>query len=345
MVSRRIQANRIMPFATIFALILATDNVIRIAHSSSKLKIVLFIAPKENFSAVPENLMLWRQALVEAGGNVVLLLNRISDIRLAIAAGFLTEPVLLSRRGLPLLSSILQTTTRYKTSIVGLCNSDLSPNGAKTSAFLRYLAAEHVALLSHIDVLNVFHDELRGKWLIAANRFDFNEDVARREPHMSGGVDFWLWNHASSGFMGFKAQIPTFRLGRPLFDNWLTATVMQLGQRRTIDATFVLDVLHKNHKRLGHLSDWRNTTLLMYDEDWLENKRLSKVRICISNICSRYRGGFGTACEAPYYFKSDDDFDNGPKYAVQKRSLTKPCRPSHRITSALLIPKTQAVVA
>eukprot|EP00223_Ostreococcus_mediterraneus_P008871 CAMPEP_0179623636 /NCGR_PEP_ID=MMETSP0932-20121108/2355_1 /TAXON_ID=548131 ORGANISM="Ostreococcus mediterraneus, Strain clade-D-RCC2596" /NCGR_SAMPLE_ID=MMETSP0932 /ASSEMBLY_ACC=CAM_ASM_000582 /LENGTH=327 /DNA_ID=CAMNT_0021492813 /DNA_START=349 /DNA_END=1332 /DNA_ORIENTATION=- len=300
-----------------------------IRDQCSEPKIVLILAPKPSFSTVPQNLLLWRNIIKPLGGNVLLLLNNPADRSIATDAGFLVDYVKESENGLPLLSSVMQITAKFTSAIVGFCNSDLKPTGSSTKDFFQYILSEQWRngwLENEIDVL------LRQKgpahksvWLLVANRMDYGDSVTDRTVHTAGGIDMWIWNEAPLGILGFKQSIPAFRVGRPFFDNWLTAMAIQVGKRHVIDATLGIDILHKKHLRFGHLQDWSNRTLISDDQDWFENQRLAETPVCLQNKCLRYQRGFGTACEAVFQLKITNDTDDHPKYCLTKRRVSVPC--------------------
>lgn len=300
----------------------------------SEPKIVLILAPKPSFSTVPQNLLLWRNIIKPLGGNVLLLLNNPTDRSIATDAGFLVDYVKESESGLPLLSSVMQMTTKFTSAILGFCNSDLEPAGSSTKIFLQYILSERW----RNDWLENETDELRQKvpahksaWLLVANRMDYGDSITDRTVHKTGGIDMWMWNEGPLGILGFNQIIPAFRVGRPLFDNWLTAMAIGIGKRHVIDVTLGVEILHKNHLRFGHLMDWSNASaLLADDQDWLENKRLATTPVCSQNKCLMYEIGLGTACQAPLQLEITNDTDGHPKYHFTKRTVRVACpRCSH----------------
>mmetsp|Transcript_2861 Transcript_2861/g.10349 ORF Transcript_2861/g.10349 Transcript_2861/m.10349 type:complete len:362 (-) Transcript_2861:595-1680(-) len=315
----------------LYLLVLGKYSVSVDQSEINKLKLVLVIAPKPNFSNVPKSLLLWRNALTLSGGKVLLLLNLPSDRSVAAKAGFLVDYVRESHNGLPLLNSIIDATKKYDSAIVGFCNSDLEPSLHDVHTFFEYVLSESWAenwRKGETEILSSDPMPHSDAWLIVASRMDYQNNFTDKKPHKAGGVDFWLWNHAKLGILGLGESTPAFRLGRPLFDNWLTAMAIQLRQRHIIDATLPLNVMHKNHERLGQLSSWKNRTLRSSDEDWLQNTRLAKTRVCIQRLCSRYRGGIGTACEAPFYLENHMGSTNVYNYTqiyVRKRAAPMPC--------------------
>lgn len=299
-----------------------------IGDQCSEPKIVLILAPKPSFSTVPQNLLMWRNIIKPLGGNVLLLLNNPDDRSIATDAGFLVDYVKESENGLPLLSSVMHIAATFTSAIVGFCNSDLEPAGDSTRNFLQYVLSERWRngwLEKEIDILRQKGPTHKNVWLLVANRMDYGDSVTDRTVHTAGGIDMWIWNEAPLGILGLNQSIPAFRVGRPFFDNWLTAMAIQTGKRHVIDATLGVEILHKKHLRFGHLQDWSNTTLISDDQDWLENQRLAKTPVCLQNKCSIYQLGFGTACEAVFQLKITNDTDDHPMYHLAKRTVFIPC--------------------
>lgn len=133
----------------------------------------------------------------------------------------------------------------------------------------------------------------------------------------------WIWNNVQrdNDICGVGIQVPAFRLGRPWFDNWLTAAAMQLGGRHVIDGTGKIEIFHKVHERLGTLSDWSDIKRLEEDLEWRENRQFAYEDLCAHNgRCVKYRLGIGTTCEAPLYLAGPVD-----KLQVKERHELIPC--------------------
>ena len=302
--------------------------------SSSTPTFQLFIAPKPGFeSSVPHSIRAWEKKLRNIDGEVIILLNEPGDILIARNAGFRTERVQESENGFPLLDSLLRVISKYRTSqLVGFCNSDILPGE---------LFSERVQSLAKLDTLGwhqrtvdvnlqllVSDTKLQSNaWMIILSRYDFTDTPRDAHVFKDGGVDMWIWNNVAgiNDFIGTGAGIPPFRLGRPWFDNWLTATAMQLDGRQVIDGTNYLRIDHKIHKRLGGLRDWSNISVLESDLEWTLNKQYSRTQIChVDGKCSMYRLGIGTTCEAPFYL-TGSELDQSKSFEVVERDRLIPC--------------------
>lgn len=297
---------------------------------------VLFLAPKPGLgNDIPDAIMSWRDQLVRINGKVVLLLNELNDIQLAHSFGFTTAPVRVSEEGFPQLDSLLEVVATFnKSKLVGFCNSDLlpGPNFADAVSALVQLDVKHSPLRT-VDSDLTAHDNPKSieGWLVVVSRVDFDDHPSDGHVFTDGGVDMWIWNNAQgsvveNNIFGFNSDIPPFALGRPWFDNWLTATAMQLGGRIVIDGTHKIQILHKIHKRLGSLSNWEDFELLANDQEWINSKRYALEKICTENgeLCSAYRLGIGTTCEAPYFFGAAQG-ENKINYVLMPRRDIIPC--------------------
>lgn len=297
---------------------------------------VLFLAPKPGFDDnIPDAIISWRDQLVRVNGKVVLLLNEMNDIQLAESFGFKTAPVRVSEEGFPQLDSLLEVVATFnKSTLVGFCNSDLlpGPNFADAVSALAQLDVKHSSLRT-VDSDLTAHDNPKSTegWLVVVSRVDFVELPSDGHVFTDGGVDMWIWNNVHSSLVennifGFDSIIPPFAIGRPWFDNWLTATAMQLGGRIVIDGTHQIQILHKIHKRLGSLSNWENFEKLANDQEWMNSKRYALETICPEEktFCSTYRLGIGTSCEAPYFLGAAE---RGKKmnYVLMPRRDIIPC--------------------
>ena len=298
---------------------------------------VLFLAPKPGFrDKIPDTIISWRDQLARINGKVVLLLNDLSDIRLANTYGLETARVRISAEGFPQLDSLLEVAASFNESkLVGFCNSDLLPGPTFAEALmaLAQLSVRHVPVRTVDSDLSP-HDNLKSTdgWLVVVSRVDFDEKPSDGHVFMDGGVDMWIWNNVRSSAMednnilGTKSDIPPFALGRPWFDNWLTATAMQLAGRVVIDGTHQIPILHKIHKRLGSLSNWENFEVLANDKEWLKSKKYALEKVCTEDgkICSTYRLGIGTTCEAPYFLRATRMEDKVSFILIPRRNII-PC--------------------
>jgi len=290
--------------------------------------LTLFMAPKPGFgSTIPSGLRAWQRQLHAVGGDVVLLLNMDDDIRLARRLGFKTEFVVESMNGFPLLDSVLRVATRHNSSkMVAFCNSDIFP-GKDFFTFVDVLAKLEVAgwQLRHVDPDFAVkpNDKTSEAWLVVLSRIDFTKNPSDGHVFMDGGVDMWIWNNVEgdNDICAAGIEIPAFSVGRPWFDNWLTAAALQLGGRHVIDGTGAINVYHKKHKRLGSLSDWSDMKRLERDLEWQQNKQLAYEQLCSNNgRCVTHRLGIGTTCEAPLYLDG-----TVRKLQVRKRDTVTPC--------------------
>lgn len=285
----------------------------------------LFFAPKPHFREVPYNLIAWQHELKEIRGGVVLLLNEPGDIEVATKSGFRTAPVQ-EVDGLPTLSSVLATTRRYSTSAVGFANSDLLP-GKGTGTILRQLLTMDTTLLRmYVTDSDLRQYDIQRKprdWLYIASRREYDRIFTESHIHMEGGVDFWFWNvHRTHHILGVHAIIPPFRLGRPWFDNWLTATAMQVGGRLVLDATEVLRLYHKSHNRVGNHPDWSDMKFFETDKAWSANKISATKKVkTFRGTQSYYTLGIGTTCEAPYFLVHD----TSERLWFQRRNVSLAC--------------------
>jgi hypothetical protein len=292
----------------------------------------LFIAPKPDFgSVIPHSLIMWQSMLRTIEGEVILLLNKPGDILTATRAGFRTEHVLESPNGFPLLDSVLSVIYRHSESLmVGFCNSDLLPDTQFAEKILQVSKLNTSRLhgrTTDSELKLSSSDAFLQGWLLVLSRTDFENDPHDGHVFMDGGVDMWIWNNIAgeNNIFGIEAQIPSFCLGRPWFDNWLTATAMQVGGRHVIDGTNELTVYHKNHKRLGYLADWTNVSALENDLEWKANKQLAATQICSAeHRCSSYRLGIGTTCEAPFVLFSTRR-EGEVRLQVLQRQVISPC--------------------
>ncbi len=267
----------------------------------------LLMVPKPGFdSVIPSGLLEWKNQLALVGGEVVLLLNEYHDIHLARAQGFKTEHVEESENGFPLLHSILRVAAKHRSSkMIAFCNSDILP-GNHFSKRIKALAQLDIDLeLRYVDDLIVQPTgQVSKAWLVVLSRIDFVRYRGDGHVFMDGGVDMWIWNNVprDNDICGAGIDVPAFRIGRPWFDNWVTAAAMQLGGRHVIDGTNKIEIFHKVHKRLGNLSDWSSVKRLENDIEWRENKKFAYEPLCARNgRCVNYRLGIGTTCEAPLY--------------------------------------------
>ena len=279
------------------------------SNSSEVSSIELYFAPKPHFHEVPRNLVAWLNELKKIGGGVVLLLNELEDIEIAVNSGFKTAPVQ-EVDGLPTLSSMLTTTARFSSSAVGFANSDILPDAGTGSVLKRLLTMDTTSLRMYVTDSKLRQYEIKREprdWLYVASRRDYESVATESHVHMEGGVDFWLWNvHRTHDILGVRERIPPFRLGRPWFDNWLTATAMQVGGRLVLDATQVLNLYHKSHVRVGNRPDWSDMKFFESDKAWNANKMAATKRIpTFRGTWSYYVLGIGTTCEAPYFLVND----------------------------------------
>mmetsp|Transcript_9431 Transcript_9431/g.42934 ORF Transcript_9431/g.42934 Transcript_9431/m.42934 type:complete len:361 (-) Transcript_9431:1602-2684(-) len=292
----------------------------------------LFIAPKPGFKdGLPPALLLWQAELQPVLGQVILLINRDRDIALAEAYGFKTERIQESKNGFPRLDSLLDTISSYGASsqMVGFCNSDLLPGqdfGDTVRRMLQLDVSENQVMSVNSDLLRESRGSKTSGWLVVVSRVDYQQQPSDGHIFREGGVDMWIWNvvEDAHGILGF-GSVPAFGLGRPWFDNWITATAIQLGKRHVIDGTLELRILHKIHKRLGKLEDWSDTKLLSEDHEWTNNKNLASGQICAEDEkCSEYRLGIGTTCEAPYFLTAKS-IRGEKKLELRARSEFIPC--------------------
>ena len=303
-----------------------------IARPGYQKSISLFIAPKAGFgSQLPAQLIAWKLELESIDGEVVLLLNQQDDIFHARRLGFKCERVRESHTGLPLLDSMLEVMSLYHNSMmVGFCNSDLFPGNdvALTISQLSLIDLNTNPLLTiNSDLKRRSSSQRRKGWLLVASRIDFSRIPSDGQIFMDGGVDVWIWNNVKglNDIFGAASAIPAFRIGRPWFDNWLTATAMQLGGRHVIDGTKHFHVLHKVHKRMGSLPDWNDFELLSQDADWSSNKMHAQKSICFEGTCSRYVLGIGTSCEAPLVLALGGEHSKRLKVLPREVHLIQPC--------------------
>lgn len=311
------------------------DIILRPPHSENEKprSIYMFFAPKPGFgSRIPAQLLSWRDELERVHGEVVLLLNSDADIFSALQRGLKTERVRESKTGLPLLDSMLRVIATYRDSeMVGFCNSDIFPgeNLARTIQQLLLMNVRNAPIYVVDPDLNLHKiNQEREGWLLVSARVDFTKVPSDGATHMDGGVDVWVWNNVGDGLndiFGVGAVIPAFRLGRPWFDNWLTATAMQLGGRHVIDGTKYFRIYHKIHKRMGSLSDWNDMELLSKDTDWVSNQKNAKEKVCFSGRCTEYRLGIGTSCEAPAELSLIDNENSRGKLVPRVRNRIQPC--------------------
>lgn len=292
-----------------------SDTKARLSKGSSA---VLFFAPKPGFKEIPENILAWRHELKSIQGDIVLFLNAETDRAKAKLLGIHTEYVQEAASGLPLLSSMLDTISHYKhTLAVGFGNSDISPGENFARVLLPLLRLDYTRVTPCIvDSELVYHklvDHRKRGWLIALTRIDYETNPSLGTFHTGGGVDFWIWNNMeqNNNIFGVPAIVPSFRLARPWFDNWLTSTVLQVGGRHVVDGSEVLKIYHKKHTRLRGIENWddpNHADKLRQDPDWVQNSKLSRTRIhTVNGSLSHYYLGIGTTCEAAFFLSLQDN--------------------------------------
>ena len=303
---------------------------------SSKETLILFLAPKPGLRThFPKNLFLWQAELNSINGRVVLLLNEADDIEVSKDFGFDTLSVQETESGLPLLSSILEVASTFTTSsLVGFLNSDLLPGkdfAATILAVLDIKLPQHriLTLDNNLQIKPLARH--RPGWLLVGSRIDYMDTPSDGHIFTEGGVDMWIWNNIenSNTILGINVEIPPFCLGRPWFDNWLTATAIQLGGRHVIDSTQELHFLHRIHRRIHNLSNWEDMSLLANDADWVRNRDMASTKICSTEgHCAEYRLGIGTTCEAPYILARNSLFwGRGIKVVARKKHIPCPACP------------------
>ena len=161
------------------------------------------------------------------------------------------------------------------------------------------------------------------------SQINFEDTPLSGHIHMDESVEIENWDDLIKTIDSFNNSfrvansIPAFSVGRPFFDNWLTATAMQLGGRQVIDGTGEIQILHRKHNRT---SNWNDANYFKGDDDWLQNKKLASVQVCVgAKRCAQYRLGRGTTCEAPYYLVAGVNKGNAKTFNLRSRRRIVPC--------------------